>query len=612
MARRRGGNQPAGTTGMLTEAVTGTPVIQLGGNGSSTPTEQLHFQRSLFGAVVQERIEKAILDGAVLPALGQLAIRDGYLESTAAEQTELLPAIPTVTTAGGIGKGAYRNLARQAIQLAGGGEGLFANFVETMIETNASGFENRLKTAGQGNQQFVSIFNTFCRTLNADPETGQSLPGRERGMDSFQQQFIWHWWVSGMVAILWTEGPVLVPNLEKRFVMPQEMTILDPLRIDLDEFRKYGVIWYEYAGEDRKNLIDEIRRFGGFAKHPFFAVYPDKRNLNDPKQFSLRTKEEAYKELSGKSRLPLPPQFSRLIRRTFNTSEIYPVPFPARIFAPVNDKRLLRAMDRSLMRKVIMMILLVTVESPDPRRSVKHSDLVGTETTIETQLQADPEYIQIAAVPKGTDMKWVIPDQEAILNHDRYRTVDFEILAALVGIVANQLLNTSGSLDLQMVGKQLWLKNNLCLQIFRRTVEEMYDRIILQNRLRAVKPSDVNLYFRPFSVFDGDAFKTFISQLVMRGLLPVKFAVDNIGEDYQTAIEYLTSEKELQNELGIFSAPPTNVQQSGPTPPSTPAPNGKQPPTEKRTGPGGRPSGTPETQPRQPKQTNPRPSQENR
>jgi hypothetical protein len=617
MARRRGTNGNPGTTAALTEAVTGTPIVPLPpGPGNGDRLDQVHFARQVFGAALAEQVEAAIRDGAVLPAMGQLAIRDGYLESTAAEQTELLPAIPTATTSGGIGKATYRNLARQAVQLASGGEGLYANFVETMLEANASGFENRLSTPGQGNQQFVSIFNTFCRTVNADPETGYSLPGKERGMDAFQRQFIWHWWVSGLVTIVWTEGPVMVPNLEKRFVMPQEMTVLDPLRVDLDDFKKLGVIWYEYLGDDKKNLVDEIKRYGGPQKHPFFQVYPKTRNEKDPKQFSLRTQDEAYKELAGgKSRLPLPPQFTRLIRRSFNASEVYPVPFAARIYASVNDKRLLRAMDRSLMRKVIMMILLVTVESPDPRRSVKHSDLTATETTIETQLQADPEYIQIAAVPKGTDMKWVIPDPDAILNHDRYRTVDFEILHALVGIVANQLLNTSGNLDLQMVGKQLWLKNNLCLTIFRRTVEEMYDRIISNNRLRAIKPSDVGLYFRPFSVFDGDAFKTFISQLVMRGLLPVKLAVDNLGEDYQTVIEYLQKEKELQTEFGIFSAPPTNVQQSGPSPdePGTPAPPAKPtPPTEKRTGPGGRPSGTPETQPRQPKKANPRPSQENR
>ncbi len=585
------------------------------------------------------RVVTALIDEA-LQSVGSDVVHPSYLSipmrevvrATAAETLRLLPAIPETTNAATITKSDYRSLCQEAIRLANGGEGLFANFVETMIETNSLGFENRLglslEEIGQSGQQtgqpapktkkggrnapkggtedqlqgFVSIFNTFCRMVNANPQNGKSLIGRERGMDAIQRQFVWNYWVTGMFPMVYRWGSVQIPDLNYRpFQVPIEMTILDPMRVDLNgdksDFLTRGLAWYDYPDRDAKEaLIKEIGLYGGPEKHPWFGMYPKKVDKGDPAQQNQFTAAEALEQLRSKNRLPLPPDNFKLIRRTFSDRELYPIPFAARIYSPVNDKRLLRQMDRSLIRKVIMMILKISVKSPNPSRPIQQGDLAVTVNTIQSQLQSDPEYLQMLSVPDGTDVSWVTPEADAILNQDRYRTVDFEILCSMLGIVVSQLLNTSGTADLTMVGKTLWAKNQLCLQVFRRFVEEIYDEIIQKSNIRAIKPSDVNMVFKQISIFEPEQFRTFVGNLVMRGLLPAKAAIDLMGEDYDTMIRWMIKEQELRGQFGILSTLPTNVQQS--------TTDGQQGP-ESQDPPGGRPPGAPNTQPRRKARQNP-------
>lgn len=614
-------------------AVTETALVPLGETavpGAAAVQGAAAVTGDLVGAVLGEAADDL---GSLVPHIVQMVLEDKYHFSTAANQTELIPAPakPGNTQQGGLKKTDYRTMCLHAVNLAEGGEGLFSNFVEQMVESVAGGFVNRYasqnlgetnpgtgdgggdgtktpkatppggkKGKTGGGENFLGIFDTFCRNVNAD-QNGRSIPGRQRGIDSILSQWVWHNWTTSMMVVLYRWGSVRVPELNYRpFQVPVEMEFLDPQRVDLDDFRSRGIVWYEMPRVDSQRIQNDIRKnYGGKPdQHPFFAMYPKKGVGNLDKQTepvkkavpeNIFSAEEAYAELVSKNRIPLPPENVKVYRRSFNSAQIYPMPFASRIFAPVNDKRMLRTMDRSLMRKVIMMILQVSVGSPDPKRMVREKDLQETAKRIEAQLAADPEYLQVLATPEKTEIKWVIPDSSVILDRQKYVTVDFEILAALVGLVANQLLNQSGTLDMTLIGKTLFQKNQRCIADFKLFMQELYDEIILKNNLRAIKPTDVALVFRQISLYEADAFKTFVFNMCSKGLLPARVAIENMGEDYDTVLEELVRESILRKQYDILTVPPTNNQVTN-----------SDPNTSKKAPPGGRPTGTPESTPKAP------------
>jgi len=245
-----------------------------------------------------------------------------------------------------LSKSEYRTMIKWCRFLAES-DGLASNFVEIMVEMNAGGFENRV--SDKAKKHYADVFNTFCKDVNSD------IADKSRGMDEVRKKFQHAWWTTGLMVWLkkpGQRGPISTLK-SKKFKMPIELELLECSRIDLDELKSKGIIGFEFSDVTVKEIKNYEKNGGNLNLHPLLSLWPENVK-NDPltgqPPANAITREEAIKLIIKGKSVPLPPDKVIMVRRVFNDSQIYPVPFLVRYFPAVQDKLTLRAIDRSLMR----------------------------------------------------------------------------------------------------------------------------------------------------------------------------------------------------------------------------------------------------------------------
>jgi hypothetical protein len=470
---------------------------------------------------------------------GVIAFRTTFAAES--EEALNLPKLPegdiTLT------KSQYRSVVKICERLAAY-DGLASNFIESMVEMNAAGFENRVAT--QGKENYKVIFDTCCKEINS------GVVDKSRGMDEVEKKYIRNWWVSGLLVWLFRVEPRVVTAMKSRsFVMPIEAELLEATRVDLDKLKTEGIVAYEFPDDQKKELVKWVEQDKKDpAQHRLLSIWPKTKPTDAASNVIDQT--EAYSLIKSGKPVPLPPDKYIMVRRIFKDSQIYPVPYLIRYFPAVEDKQTLRTMDRSIMRKIINLILLIKVKAQNEHAVVTQEMLETAANGVKARFENAPNRVQIAAVPWTQEYEYVSVPGDTLYKRDHYRVLNYEALIALLGPAANQLLTESGSVDISLLAKILYGKNEICLQSFRRFVEEVYDRFIIAPSKLQLSASGVNLVFKRLSIFEADAFKQFIGNGVKYGYIPARVAIDHIGEDYDSIVEQLEEEARLRAEKGIF------------------------------------------------------------
>lgn len=494
-------------------------------------------------------------------------------------------------------------------------EGLVARYVDMFMGLAAMGMENKFKE--EVNEKYIIAFNDFAGRVN------EKIPSKEPGLDEFQRKFAWEYWTSGVVVTIerWANMKMVKGSRGFSYNVPVEIDILDPTTLDLSKLDTEQVIEVKLT----ETQVTDIKKNGN--KSVYVQIYAktgkkaQKPTPDNPYPLPVYGQNDIVKMVTkdGKEQIPLPMENVRVFRRKYDDYSPYPVPYLASVLVPLADKSLLRESDRSVLSKIINMVMLYKVGNYNPsgqKVNVQSGLLKNAAQGFSDNVRkSQGARFMIQFIPESHDLSWVIPDVTSLMNDEKYRVANLELLSALIGFPAWNLMSNSG-LEMDLLMKVVWSQYDLFTNCYKRFIERIYADIIERNNMR-FNQSAVNLKPKRISLFDTDAFRSFRTKLFEMGVLSAKTVVEDAQEDWDTEKGNLRAEKELRESEGLLVPPATYAQMTvnpdgtpAGTPGTeedgaTPAPTGKKSARKKTSQrqSAGRPEGATDSEPRAPKET---------
>lgn len=466
------------------------------------------------------------------------------------DEFKAIGKIPSDATV--LNKTEYRALAKACMTIIET-DGLAGAFVDMMIELNSGGFENRVSDEKKADK-LKPVIDMFCAQVN----TGDI--SKTAGADEIRKKFVRNWWGPGLLVWLDRSGPVTVTGAgSKKHTMPVDIELLNPMQVDLDDLKTKGIVKYEFGTKFSQIIKDWEKNKLDLNLHPVISLWPEKVDKN-VEPFAI-DRTQAIADIKSNKPVPLPKGQFTMIRRVFDDWTLYPVPFLVRYFPTLEDKNVLRAMDRSLMRKVINIILAIKVKPQDELTKITKADLDKAVKSLETSLTENSSRMQVAGLPHTVELQYITVPADSMYKKEHYQAINYAGLEALFGPVAGQFLSDSGNADQSVLHKALYGKNEVCLQAWKRWWEgEIYDaKIIVPNKVQ-IERGKVNVVVKRITIHETDAYKTFIRDGVRGGWLPAKVAIDHAGEDEGSCFQQLEKEAKLRVEKGILIGFPSYTQ----------------------------------------------------
>lgn len=265
---------------------------------------------------------------------------------------------------------------------------------------------------------------------------------------------------------------------------------------------------------------------------------------------------------AGETEVPVSPETSRLVlRRRYLTDEPYPIPYIAPVLDALKHKRELRRMDYSIIDKIISAILHVKVGSDQFPTTQSDEDVEMVEG-LRRQLayrfntNQNLERIFQLLTNHTVQLNWVFPDTAVLLNENKYKDINQEILFGLgfpqVLITGESQRTGTSDPELAMIAPVKTMEN------FRekiiKVVKEICKQVALQNSFSGIP--EVN-----FSSLNLHAFADFMAALdklyAVSGVSRTAYG-EALGYDFTEQLDYL---KEENDELVASGLP-----EFGPTP----------------------------------------------
>ncbi len=267
--------------------------------------------------------------------------------------------------------------------------------------------------------------------------------------------------------------------------------------------------------------------------------------------------------------------------------DAYPLPYMENALESLMHKRNLKRMDYSIASRVIGAIQLIKLGSDEfPCTDDSDFDQIKNQMNYRTLSGVQERVYQLFSNHTLT-IEWVFPDTQAMLNREKYTTVEDDIIAAFGfprALITGETLrsNVAGGSDFAAfspIATMETIRDRLL-----EWLKVMYTEIKEKNNFK----SQAIPQFTPMRLYKLLDLNIIGQSLYMEGNISRKSRQELVGLDFDTEIERKAEETKRMKELGIPEAPAL--------PFSSPS-IGKNP-----NGGGGTPTNQPKTQRNIPKQ----------
>lgn len=138
--------------------------------------------------------------------------------------------------------------------------------------------------------------------------------------------------------------------------------------------------------------------------------------------------------LSGQTEVLL--ENDDVIRRKYMPDNPYPIPYIQSALEPLHHKRKLRRMDYSIIDKIISAIMHVKIGDKDfpitqSEEDQEYVESIASQLRMRGRNEQVLERIFQLITNHTVDIKWIFPDSSALLNVDKYKDINEEILFGL-------------------------------------------------------------------------------------------------------------------------------------------------------------------------------------
>lgn len=251
---------------------------------------------------------------------------------------------------------------------------------------------------------------------------------------------------------------------------------------------------------------------------------------------------------------------SLIVRRKPQPDDPYPTPYLSAALESLKHKRNLRRMDYAIASRVISAIQLfrlgdkdfpVTEDDKDEQFKAIKDQVYWRDST-----GKDVERIYQLFANHTLQIDWVAPDTEALLNEQKYVSINQDIIYSLgfPRILITGETERTGSSDPQYA-----------MMSPARTMENFRDKIqfILQNIVNSVAEQNnlkntPEIYFKPLTLFDYQTLLKSLADLYSTGNISRTTYADTLGYTWDDEMEQKAEEQKVLEEkkLGEFAPVP--------------------------------------------------------
>jgi hypothetical protein len=299
-----------------------------------------------------------------------------------------------------------------------------------------------------------------------------------------------------------------------------------------------------------ENIVLKKRPMGA-ERLILFKVPPDQITFiqNKGKLPDGTTDVEGYKELVAnfpdfvaavlKGQILFPLVTMRPIYRKLLTYDDYPVPFLQNALTALEHKEYIKAMDRSIAKRVIEAIRHVKIGDKD--FPADQDDIDATEAQV-TQTTSTGDRIYNLFTNHTVTMEWVLPPFEALLNEAKYSEPNADIF---LGLGFPRILTVGET------AKSNAADNKIASIGPKATLEDLREAIIVWLRDLFRELAELNgfkqipePYFAPIATTDMTALIQFAVDALNAGAISRDAVAQLYNSDYETEADQINTEIE--------------------------------------------------------------------
>ncbi len=358
--------------------------------------------------------------------------------------------------------------------------------------------------------------------------------------------------LSGLVVphYEWTRmrGSELSPKLNsrRRVLVPDNVWFRDPATITVKNSPVIPNKKYYYVTVDA-STINFIKNNGKLPDGTTDKETYDEMVKNYPEFV------KAVKAMKGTKMLVRLEDVRPILAKTL-PEDAYPVPYMENALESLMHKRNLKRMDYSIASRVIGAIQMIKLGSDEyPCTDDMDFEHIKNQMNYRTSTGNQERVYQLFA-NHTLQIEWVFPDTQAMLNREKYTTVEDDIIAAFGfprTLITGETLrsNVAGGTDFAAFSPIA-------------TMETIRDRLLEWLKIMYAEIKEKNSFkgqavpqFMPMRLYKLLDLNTIGQTLYMEGNISRKSRQELVGLDFDTELERKAEEDKKMKELGVEPAP---------------------------------------------------------
>lgn len=252
----------------------------------------------------------------------------------------------------------------------------------------------------------------------------------------------------------------------------------------------------------------------------------------------------------GVRKIPL--ENDHIIRRRVISDTAYPIPYLYSAIEPLKHKRNLRRMDYSIAARVISAIMQVRLgsdEFPITEEDTDQFDSIKQQMMYRNSNNKDVERIFQLFTNHTVAIEWIFPPVDALLNENKYKDVNQDIIFALgfPKILITGETDRSNSSEAQYAAQSpVKTMNNFREKIIEVISYVVYE-IAKQNNFKAAP----EVYFSPLQLAEYKTFMEGLVKLYETGNLSREAFSDYFGYNFIDELEKRKNEQRMIEEAKV-------------------------------------------------------------
>jgi hypothetical protein len=335
-------------------------------------------------------------------------------------------------------------------------------------------------------------------------------------------------------------------NSRRRITVPDNIWFRDPATIRVEKSvipnKRY---YYVKIDQELVNFIRTKgkRKDGTTDEETYNALLDNYPNFVKQIQSSSGTKVEI-----------LLVDIRPILGRTL-PEDSYPIPFMSNALESLIHKRNIRKMDYSIAARVTAAIQLIKLGSDEfPCTDDDDFSTIKNQMNYKNVITGETERIYQLFANHTLTIEWVFPDTTAMLNNDKYREVDDDIIAAFGfprTLITGETIrsNVAGGSDFA-TSSPIATMEAIRDKLIDWTIE-LYEEIKDKNNFAHIAIPR----FEPMKVYRLSDINIIGQMLYQEGSLSRTSRLETFGLDVDTEFERKKAEQEKMKEYGLEKAP---------------------------------------------------------